>query len=167
MLETALRSRCEQRLAQLPLPEPFTVERFRRALAARRGRPLTICAMPSLEPGGPSGAWIATEEADYVFFDESARPLDRGHIVLHEFADINCDDGGAPAVSGEDVAALLPALDPEMVARVLGRSRYTQVEEHEAELLATLIAQAASRAGQQHENPEVLALRGRLRSTLG
>lgn len=166
MLDTALRSRCEQRLAQLPLPEPFTLERFRQALQARRGRSLTISAMPALEPGEPSGVWIATETGDHVFVDETARPLHREHIVLHELAHIICDHQGAPALSDGDAAALLPSLSSEMVARVLGRTRYTQAEEQEAELLATMIAQRVDRRAGQHDDPEVQALRGRLRSTL-
>lgn len=153
---------------QLPLPDPFSLEVFRRALAAERGRPLTIGAMPpSAEPGGPSGVWIATDDADYVFVDQAARPVHREHIVLHELAHMVCDHGGAPALSEGDAAALLPALDREMVARVLGRSRYTEDEEREAELLATLIAQRSGQVGQRHEDPDVQALRGRLRSTLG
>ena len=167
MLDTALRGRCEQRLSQLPLPEPFTVERFRQALQARRGRPLTIGAMPALEPGEPSGVWIGTETGDYVFVDERARPLHREHIVLHELAHIICDHKGAPAMSDGDAAELLPSLSREMVARVLGRTRYTQAEEQEAELLATMIAQRVERRDRQHDDPEVRALRGRLRSTLG
>ena len=167
MLDTALRSRCEQRLAQLPLPEPFTVERFRQALEAHRGRPLTIGAMPGLELGEPSGVWIATEVGDFVFVDQTARPLHWEHIVLHELAHIICDHLGAAAMSEGDAAALLPSLSREMVARVLGRTRYTQDEEQEAELLATMIAQRVDRGDRRHDDPQVQAFRGRLRSTLG
>lgn len=167
MLDTALRSRCEQRLSQLPLPAPFTVDRFKEALVIHRGRSLTINAMPTLGPEAPSGVWIATETADHVFVDETARTLHREHIVLHELAHIVCDHQGAPAMTDEDVAALLPALNVEMVARVLGRTRYTQDEEQEAELLATMIAQRVNHGDRHHDNPEVHALRDRLRSTLG
>ncbi len=167
MFDTALRSRCEQRLSQLPLPAPFTLDRFKDALVTHRGRPLTINAMPTLGPDAPSGIWIATERADHVFVDETARPLHREHIVLHELAHIMCDHKGVPAMTDEDVAALLPALNVEMVARVLGRTRYTQHEEQEAELLATMIAQHVEDDGRHHDDPEVHALRDRLRSTLG
>lgn len=167
MLDTALRSRCEQRLAHLPLPEPFTVERFRQALEAHRGRSLSIGTMPGLEPGQPSGVWIATATADYVFVDETARPLHREHIVLHELAHIMCDHRGAPAMSEGDAAALLPSLSSEMVARVLGRTRYSQGEEQEAELLATMIAQRVDCSDRHHDDHDLQALRGRLRSTLG
>lgn len=158
--------RCEQRLATLEVAEPFTVEAFRRALQARRGRPLTISAMPVLEPGEPSGVWIATDTADHVFVDPTARPLHREHIVLHELAHMLCDHGAAAGLSQADAAALLPSLDSAVVARVLGRSRYSQVQEREAELLATIIAERA-RAGRRRHGDDVQALRRRLRATLG
>ena len=167
MLDTALRSRCEQRLSQLPLPFPFTLDRFRLALAVARQRPLTIAGMPASEPGGPSGLWVATEDADYVFVDETASPVHRDHIALHELAHIVCDHHDATGLSAGDAAALLPSLDREMVARVLGRSRYTEAEEREAELLATLIAQCVAERAQHRGDPDVQALRGRLRSALG
>ncbi len=42
VLDAAIRSRCEQRLAGLRLPVPFALDSFCRELALRRGRPLTI-----------------------------------------------------------------------------------------------------------------------------
>ncbi len=168
VLDAAMRSRCEQRLAGLRLPVPFALDSFCRELALRRGRPLTIAHMPSDDDdGGPSGAWVATDDADFVFVDQAARALHREHIVLHELAHIILDHSGAPALSEGDAAALLPALTSETVARVLGRSRYNDVEEREAELLATMIAQRARRAGQREDEPGVQALRSRLRKTLG
>jgi hypothetical protein len=168
VLEAALRSRCEQRLADLRLPVPFALEAFCDELALRRGKPLTIVDMPSADDGGPSGAWLATDDADYVFVDQSARALHREHIVLHELAHMIFDHSGAPALGDSDAAALLPAFDSDTVARVLGRSRYTDVEEQEAELLATMIAERASRERQVAGGPdEVLAIRDRLHRALG
>ncbi len=167
MFDASLRSRCEQRLAGLRLPRPFALPRFCRELALRRGRPLTITIMPLAAEGGPSGAWIATDEADYIFVDQAATGLHREHIVLHELAHMIFDHRSAPPLSDVDAAALLPALSSETVARVLGRSRYTEVEEREAELLATMIARQARAAGRPDDEHEVRALRSRLRRTLG
>lgn len=167
MLDDALRSRCEQRLADLRLPVPFDLDAFCRALALRRGKPLTVVDMPPADDGGPSGAWIATDDADYVFVVRSARALHREHIVLHELAHMIFDHSGAPPLGDGDAAALLPAFDSETIARVLGRSRYTEVEEREAELLATMIAERASRERSGGADDEVQAVRDRLRRTLG
>lgn len=166
MLDAAMRSRCQQRLAGLRLPLPFALDAFCRELALRRGRPLTVADMPSVHDG-PTGAWIATDDADYVFVDQGARALHREHIVLHELAHMIFDHGAAPGLGEHDAAALLPAFTSETVARVLGRSRYTDVQEREAELLATMIAQQAQRPAQRDEELEVHALRGRLRQALG
>ena len=88
-------------------------------------------------------------------------------VVLHELAHMICDHGAAAGLTLGDAAALLPALDSAMVARVLGRSRYTEVEEREAELLATMIAERARGSRGQHVGDEVQGLRQRLRATLG
>lgn len=167
MLDTALHSRCEERLKELLLPYPFTIEGFQVGLSTTRRRPLHVGGMPSPALEGPSGVWIATPEADYVFVDEGARGLHREHIVLHELAHMICDHSGAPVLSHEDAAALLPSLDGATVARVLGRTRYSQAEEREAELLATLIGQRARCEPGRRLDPDVQALRDRLRATLG
>ncbi len=70
-------------------------------------------------------------------------------------------------LSPVDTEALLPDLDRAMVARVLGRTRYSLEEEREAELMATLIAQRAGRPSAPDADPELEALRSRLRSVLG
>jgi len=165
--DTALRRRCQRRLRDLPVPDPFDLDEFCRRLVEQRGRPLTLHEMPALGPDSPSGVWVATDRADHVFVDEGARPLHREHIVLHEIGHLVADHESAPVLGPEDTALLMPDLDREMVARVLGRSRYSQEEERDAELMATLIAQRAGRSIAPHEDAEVEALRARLRSALG
>ncbi len=168
MADVALRRRCEQRLAALQLPIPFTLAAFVERLATSRGRPLTIVEMPSLsEAGGPSGAWIATDGADYVFVDRAARALHREHIVLHELAHILFEHEDALVMSRADAAALLPAISEQTMTRMLGRSRYTDVEEQEAELLATMIAQRARSLGPADAGARAHALQDRLHAALG
>ncbi len=168
MADVALRHRCEQRLAVLQLPMPFTLAAFVEGLAEARGRPLTVVDMPSLsDAGGPSGAWIATDGADYVFVDPAAGALHRDHIVLHELAHIVFDHQAALVISRADAAALLPAISDETVTRMLGRSRYTEVEEREAELLATMLAQRLGALRPVLAGTDVDALRIRLHAALG
>ncbi len=168
MADVALRRRCEERLAALQLPLPFTLAAFIEGLAKSRGRPLTIVDMPSLsDAGGPSGGWIATDGADYVFVDPAARALHREHIVLHELAHIVFGHQDALVMSRADAAALLPAISEETVIRMLGRSRYSEVEEQEAELLATMIAQRDRVLRPVDAGTDVHALRDRLHAALG
>jgi hypothetical protein len=167
MADAALRRRCQQRLDGLQLPMPFTLAAFVEGLAKSRGRPLVIVDLPSFEDGGPSGAWIATDGADYVFVDRAARSLHRQHIVLHELAHMVFDHREALALSRADAATLLPDISNKTVARILGRSRYTETEEREAELLATMIAQRVRRSRRPDADIDVHALRGRLQAALG
>ena len=99
------------------------------------------------------------------------RPNRSGRCAASGGTDTLCrtpDHGvGFRQLSEVDAAALLPSLNSEMVARVLGRTRYSQGEEQEAELLATMIAQRVDGGDRPHADPQVQALRRRLRSTLG
>lgn len=166
MLDADIRRRCEQLLPQLPIPEPFHLEQFQEHLAAGRGRPLHVQEMPPREPGDPSGWWIGTATADYVFVDPDARPMHREHIILHELAHMVLDHAHSEPHLDESLAALLPSLEPSLIKTMLGRTRYSEVQEQEAELLATLIGRQA-REGRAGVSSDVAALRARLRSTLG
>jgi hypothetical protein len=67
------------------------------------------------------------------------------HIVLHEICHLLCGHAGDDALGTEHARLLFPNLDPAMVGRVLGRTSYSTEEEQEAELLASMIQQAARR----------------------
>jgi hypothetical protein len=64
---------------------------------------------------------------------------------MHEVAHLLCGHTGTAEIDAAATRALMPNLSPELVRRVLGRTVYTETEEHEAELLASLIAQRAAR----------------------
>ncbi len=164
MPDNALRHRCEQLLPRLPIPDPFDLEQFQDHLAEQRGRPLLVLDMPVREPGDPSGLWIGTARADFVFVDPGARPVHREHIVLHELAHMVLDHDQGGAHLSETLSRLMPSLDPAMIKTMLGRTQYSETEEQEAELLATLIGRQARGATVP---TDVEALRARLRSTLG
>jgi len=53
--DTALRRRCQRRLRDLPIPDPFDLDEFCRRLGEQRGRPLTLHQMLALGPDSPSG----------------------------------------------------------------------------------------------------------------
>jgi len=134
----SLRRRCERRLRGVRIPQPFDLDVFCREVEAQRGRPLLRRAVPGLGSYAPCGLWIGTPTADHVFYDAGTSPLHAEHIVLHELAHI---------LSGHGLdAALFPDLDPELVARTLGRAAYTTVQEREAEMMASLIRGRSARA---------------------
>lgn len=137
-----LRRRCEARLRGLELPVPFDVRAFAEGLARRRGRPIVLRPLP--RAGGCSGLWVATPAADVVFFEAETSPLHQEHILLHELCHLVLEHRpGAPPPAGP--AGLFPDLRPEAVRRMLQRAGYSTDEDREAELLASMILERATR----------------------
>jgi hypothetical protein len=137
-----VRRRCEARLLELGLTAPFDVHAFCRSLGARRGRPIHLC--PVNTPTGPCGLWIALPTADYIFHEDQTSRLHQEHIILHELAHLIWEHKPT-LVLDHEVARLLPDLDPQMLRRILARTRYSALEEQHAEVLASLILQWANR----------------------
>ncbi len=119
------------------LPDPFTLTEFLDRLAALRGRRIEL--RPSdYTPGGACGMWLKLADADLILYAHTA-PLHEEHIVLHEVGHMLCEHSGQFGPEDDLVRFLMPDLDPAMVGSLLGRGSYTDAEEQEAELLATLI----------------------------
>jgi hypothetical protein len=136
----ALQARCMQRLRGIDIPRPFSLDIFAAAVAARRNRALRILPLPGLEGAdGLSGAWVATDTADYVLVDANASPWHRDLIGLHEISHVLCGHGASGSRLRELVVALVPNLGDVTVQRVLGRHSTSSRDEQEAELMACLI----------------------------
>lgn len=166
MTSSQLRLRCEERLRDLELPDPFDVSAFCSELSTQRGRSIQLT--PARMPSGMYGAWIAGANTDYVFYEQETSLVHQEHIVLHEVGHLLCGHQPGPLLS-EHALPLLPNLDRDMVRRVLGRTIYTAEEEREAELLASLISQRALRPTNSRPtgaSPRRAALLGRLEETL-
>jgi hypothetical protein len=128
-----MRRRCVALVDELDLPEPFDMNAFCEAVGRRRGRALR--RIPAdLPTGSPSGMWVATADADYVFFERRTTPLHRRHIVLHELGHLICNHEAPPEMTDTTSRLLLPDLDPS-------------VEEQQAELVASLIHERISAWG--------------------
>lgn len=133
----ALRQRCETRLRDLPLAQPFDLPSFCRAVAAWRGRPLEL--RPVTAYSGPYGAWVAGPTRDVVFYEQGTTRLHRDHIILHEISHIACGHDPIPLSDPQLTQLLCPHIDPLAIQLVLSRASYSTDEECEAELLASLI----------------------------
>ena len=142
--------RCRSLADGVSLPEPFDAGAFVAELAAERGRPIELMQV-SVPSSGPCGLLMSTERADYILYPTNTTALHRRHILLHEVGHLLCghvgSDAGADGIALDAAAskALMPNLSPELVRRVLGRTGYSAVEEQEAELLASLLAQRVAR----------------------
>jgi hypothetical protein len=129
---------------QLELPDPFDAETFIAALAHRRGRPIELIGVPA-RPDRPCGLLVTTTRTDLIIYSTDTSTVHRQHILLHEAAHlIRGHDENSPA-AGDGLGALFPHLSPTLVRGVLGRTVYTEPQEREAELIATLIHYRVSR----------------------
>ncbi|KOG66842.1 hypothetical protein ADK76_01060 [Streptomyces griseoflavus] len=139
-----LRRRCRRVIDGIPLPEPFSAQELCARLAADRDRPLRLMTLPTPTGlGMPTGMWLATEEGDYVFYDGRTSPLHQEHIILHEIGHLVCDH--RTAVEDQRLFRHIDVEDPHSIRRALGRTRYSDRQEQEAEMIASLILEGAGR----------------------
>lgn len=143
MRRAGLSRRCRRLINELRIPAPFDLDEFLRCFAAQRGRSLKVTPLPVLsEPGFASGVWVATDSTDYVLYNDRTSPLHQRHIILHEvghmifahnerrLSDSVVPDGG------------FPNLEPRSARHLMGRVHYSEPEEEEAEMVATLLLEA-------------------------
>ena len=135
---SAVRRRCQQHIDALDLRGPLDVAALAQRLAAVRDRPLHLLGLTQRGPG-PTGLWVATDAADYVFYNDLTRRLHRDHIILHEIGHILLDHSASATLTKDTARLLAPNLDPDVVRRTLSRTNYSAVEEQEAEMFASLM----------------------------
>jgi hypothetical protein len=128
--------RCQQVIETLPMPRPFDLERFRLGLARHRGRMLRLVPAPGRDM---IGLWIATADADHIFYPRDAAPLAQLNVIAREVGHMVLEHQGAPAATSEMARLLLPSLDPGLIVSTLGRAGYAAADEQEAETFAGLL----------------------------
>jgi hypothetical protein len=136
-----LRRRCEAIAAQLPLMKPFDVHELCRRVAERRDRPIQLVPMAGV--GEAHGLLMSTDTTDLIFYEVETPLPHQEHIILHELSHLLCDHYREDMTAADQLHALMPHLDPKTMRRMLGRTSYQAAEEHEAELLASIIRQRA------------------------
>ncbi|MDT3397705.1 hypothetical protein RKE29_13775 [Streptomyces sp. B1866] len=172
MYKTRRRTRCEAVADTLDIPRPFDLDTLCDRVAARRGRPLRLVPLEGAPDASmPCGVWVATREADLIFYEPATSALHKLHIVLHELAHLllghgapdaerpayagrllEGPTGGAAAYGADGLAGLAgldgldglgegdDELDLDQVLHILGRTSYSDNEEKDAELLATILS---------------------------
>jgi hypothetical protein len=145
-----IRQRCEARLKTLPIPDPFDLDDFCAALSEQRGRPILLEATPEIdspaELGSPTGLWMAGSSLDVIFFDAATSPLHQEQIILHELSHLLCGHRAHIIAEPGFTELLLPHMSHEILLGARGRTiTYSDAEEQEAELLASLISEQANR----------------------
>lgn len=154
MGERELRRRCRRLLNELDIRPPLDVHELCRRVGEQRGKPIRPIAH-SIPVPGPFGAWITTDTADYILFQQETTKSHQGHIILHELGHILAghrsdeeDDALLgqlyPDVEPASLRAEYPDLAPGAVRRALRRTSYDSAQEREAETVATIILEWAS-----------------------
>ncbi|UGY91497.1 toxin [Streptomyces gobiensis] len=145
-----LRRECRRHLAEMPLPDPFSLPAFVRAIEEIRGRRILLLEMPDFLTSHDSacGLWVklSAPAVDLVFYVKGTTAYHQEKIVLHELAHVWCDDGNAFDI--DQFGAMFPLFGPKLVkklvgnAQVRGRTSYDTRPERRAEILADLIHHA-------------------------
>ncbi|MGD9484139.1 hypothetical protein WDH52_12910 [Streptomyces sp. TRM70308] len=159
MPKTSRRARCEAVADALDLPRPFDLDVLCERIAARRGRPLRLVPLEGAPDGStPCGVWVATSTADLIFFEPATSGVHKLQIVLHELAHLllghGAPDARRPAYATRLLADAAEVrqpwdedaeqdLDMDQLLHILGRTSYTDDQEREAELLATILSDRA------------------------
>lgn len=142
-----LRQRCRTRLAEVEIPRPWDLQEFCRRLGHQRGRDLILRPVPALAGTLEiTGAWLAYEDYDVIFYHPQTTPWHREQIVLHECAHML--SGHVPSMhtmGGVIAECFSEHWDTGKIAQILLRSRYDTPMEQEAEVLAGLIENIAER----------------------
>jgi hypothetical protein len=146
MGRSRLRRKYETIIDTVGVPVPFELDEFCARVAEFRGRELHLHPMRLGANSGLCGLYIELADADHVCFPADTSPMHQQHIVVHELAHLLCGhQASEPAAHLPDavLAELFPTLDRDLVRSVLGRSRYADPAEQEAEVIASLILQHA------------------------
>jgi hypothetical protein len=137
-----LRKHCEEIAEKLPISRPFSMMRFVDSLNERRARRIELIGMVA-RSDTPCGMLVNTKEADYIFYASNTTLLHQQHIIAHEIGHLLCDHRGPVAKYDTIGELLLKNLSAKLITRVLGRTAYSEAEEAEAEMLATVILMRA------------------------
>lgn len=134
------------------IPVPWDIDGLVARLAAHRRRPITLVAwaFPAGD-GFPSGLWIPSAKADYIFYDAAASPGRREQTIGHELGHVLLEHTprlqDAPAGL---IGALTPSVSPALARRflALARAGYGEREEAIAEEFGTsLIRRGITKRG--------------------
>jgi hypothetical protein len=140
-----LRARCHQRVDDLlqhtGVPYPWDINQFLDRLERHRGRDIDLCAI-TWTAGGSCGAWQQHRDHDVIAYAGNTSGVHQDHIILHEVGHMISQHRGRCVLSEQEAQRIAPDLAPAAFAHLLDRST-GEAEEHEAEMIASLIHQRA------------------------
>lgn len=131
-------------------------------VARYRGRPVELEPLPAdADAGHVFGVCLPYPDRDVILFRTGAGPDHELHSILHECGHLLLDhvataDTPQTPTDPERLSALLPDLDPALVAAALARSSYEDTHEQEAETFAMVMREVLE-VGQRRRGDAVLA----------
>ncbi len=133
-----LRNWCEEQIDLLLLPHRFSTRELCEAISDRRGKPIVLKPLNTLGAvDAPCGIRIETSSVDLLFYEEGTSVHHQRHILTHELCHVYCDHPGSLEVDTRTARAL--GVDPTLVMRMSGRTRYSTPEERQAETMASVV----------------------------
>lgn len=147
------------------IPVPWDLQVLIDRIAGQRGRPIRVVGVDiPLSARELTGAWWATQDVDFICYDQSASPAVREQTIAHELGHLLMDhrqrDGGSrPGVADVLAAA---SVNPTLIKNFLGRTGYDDAVEAAAEEFGTRLIQQGRR---RRANGDAGAL-GRLTDSL-
>jgi hypothetical protein len=154
----------------LAIPRPFDAEELSRRIGGCLGRPIRLLAM-SMPSGVPYGLTLVTDDCYAIAYEERTSRVHQDLIIAHELGHILFGHRAMALDDEESSVLLMPALRPSLVRHVMGRRTgvYTEAEEHEAEMMGTVLVEVSNRAETDTDlalGPEQAELYERLRRSL-
>jgi hypothetical protein len=172
-----LRRICHDRLDQLrdaglEVPVPFDGPELCRRIGQHVGREVRLTTVPM--PTGHSGLTFLLRDTYVVAVESRTSQIHRDHILAHEIGHLIFGHEPMDVADDEVAGTLFPSVSPALVRLVLARTAtagYTEDEEKEAEVMATILLEGAKGnnpdgGGYSGLSDEEAAMRARLRRSL-
>jgi hypothetical protein len=125
-------------LAALGLPGEPDIVRLAGRISERRGRPIRLVPM-EMRAFDPYGLWIASADTDFICYEANTSKHHQEHIIAHELGHMICCHRGVVRPDEKTMKLLFPDLSPHLIRGLLHRTGYSDIEEEEAEIMASLI----------------------------
>lgn len=166
------RNHIKQLVQAVPMPDPFTLEALVEAVGEHTGRPFLLAEVdiPTTSVVCGMTLTVANLDAEVIVYPANAQYWHQVLIVLHEIGHRVMGHEKADASEGI-VEILAPRFDPEMVLAAIGRSRYEEPAEYDAENFARRLLLRVQKAAAPHSrsaaDADVAATIARFDDTFG
>lgn len=152
-------------IAELQLPPVENIRGLVPFVKEFTGRPIKLVpvtdakSLPeSMDATSPCGLWLAMDAEDHIFFDATTSPAHSDGIIGHELGHIllrhHTVDGDLLAGVGT-LGGLLPDMTPGLIRMLLGRTRYTEPDEADAETLGSLLQEHVHASRSAHRDDPI------------